>query len=75
MSNYLAGEKPARRIPKVSHATVIGVGLVGPKARPKGVTDGHQVNIPEPCGHRQEEATDSLVGLCSAPLLSSVNYE
>ena len=46
MSNYLASEKLARRIPKVSHATAIGVGLVGPKARPKGVADGKRVNIP-----------------------------
>ena len=65
MSNYLAGEKPARRIPKVSHATVIGVGLVGPKARPKGVTDGHQVNIPELHGDRSGLQIDSLTGLWS----------
>ena len=31
---------------KVSQATLIDLGLVGPKARPKGVTDGQQVNIP-----------------------------
>ena len=48
MSNLKAGEKPAHRKPKVSHATIIGVGLVGPKARPKGVADGYQVNIPVP---------------------------
>ena len=48
MSNHKAGENPARRIPKVSHATSIGVGLVGPKVRPKGVTDGQQANIPAP---------------------------
>ena len=48
MSNHKAGENPAHRIPKVSHATSIGVGLVGPKARPKGVADGQQVNIPAP---------------------------
>jgi hypothetical protein len=30
MSNDNAGEKPARRKPKVSCATVIGAGLVGP---------------------------------------------
>ena len=29
-------------------ATVIGPGLVGPKARRSSVADGHQVNIPEP---------------------------
>ena len=53
MSNYEAGENPARRIPKVSHATAIGVGLVGPKVRPKGVADGQQVNIPVLHGNRQ----------------------
>jgi hypothetical protein len=52
MSNLNAGEKPAHRKPKVSHAMVISVGLVDPKARPKGVVDGHQVNIPEPVLHR-----------------------
>ena len=31
---------------KVSHATVIDVGLVGPKARLKSVADGQLVNIP-----------------------------
>jgi hypothetical protein len=30
MSNDNAGEKPARRKPKVSCATLIGAGLVGP---------------------------------------------
>lgn len=63
MSNYLASEKLARRIPKVSHATVIGVGLVGPKARPKGVTDGHQVNIPELHGDRSGLQIENLTGL------------
>ncbi len=46
MSNLNPGEKPGHRKPKVSHATIIGVGLVGPKARSKGVVDGQQVNIP-----------------------------
>ena len=30
---------------KVSYATFVGVGLVGPKARPEGVVDGQVVNI------------------------------
>ena len=30
---------------KVSYATFVDVGLVGPKARPEGVVDGHAVNI------------------------------
>ena len=35
-------------MPEVSYATSVGVGLGGPKARPKGVADGQQVNIPAP---------------------------
>ncbi len=31
---------------KVSSAMSVNGGLVGPKARPKGVADGQQVNIP-----------------------------
>ncbi len=46
MSNEYLSEKLKHRIPKVSQATVIGLGLVGPKARPNGVVDGQQVNIP-----------------------------
>ncbi len=51
MSSDNAGEKPARRKPKGSCATLIDAGLVGPKARPKGVVDGQQVNIPVPRIH------------------------
>ena len=46
MSNLNRSEKLRHRKPKVSHATLIGVGLVGPKARLKSVVDGQQVNIP-----------------------------
>ena len=46
MSNHKAGEIPARRKSKVSWAMVIIPGLVGPKARLKGVVDGQEVNIP-----------------------------
>jgi len=46
ISSKTAGENPAHRKPKVSWATQIDPGLVGPKARPKGVADGQQVNIP-----------------------------
>ena len=52
MSNHKAGENPARRIPKVSHATSIDVGLVGPKVRLRSVADGQQVNIPALRIHR-----------------------
>ncbi len=42
--------------PKVSQATLIDLGLVGPKVRPKGVVDGQQVNIPVQCLFRQSKA-------------------
>ncbi len=41
---------------KVSDGRLIRVGLVGPKPRPKGVGDGHLVNIPEP-PERSDEGT------------------
>ena len=46
ISNDKAGEKPARRKTKGSCPTLIGAGESTPKARPKGVVDGKQVNIP-----------------------------
>ena len=48
MSSEKTREKRVHRIPKVSDGRLIRVGLVGPKPRPKGVGDGHPVNIPEP---------------------------
>ena len=39
-SSITAGENPAHRKPKGSWAPQIDPGLVGPKARPKGVADG-----------------------------------
>ena len=47
ISNLKTGENPVGRKSKVSRATVIVPGLVGPKPRRIGVGDGHQVNIPE----------------------------
>src|SRR5437762_8721258 len=47
-SSAKAGEKPARRKSKVSWATLIVPGSVGPKPRPKGVGDGQLVHIPVP---------------------------
>jgi hypothetical protein len=70
MSNHKAGENPARRIPKVSHAMSISVGLVGPKMRPKGVVDGQQVNIPAPLRDRPRMYFDNRKGLC----LTQVSY-
>ena len=46
ISSKKTGENPVHRKLKVSRATRIVPGLVGPKARPKGVVDGQQVNIP-----------------------------
>ena len=46
MSNPKADEKSAHRKPKVSWATLIVPGLVGPKPRLKSVGDGQQVDIP-----------------------------
>ena len=48
ISSVKACEKHVRRKSKVSYARLIRVGLVGPKLRPEGVSDGEQVNIPVP---------------------------
>lgn len=46
ISNHKTGENPVGRKSKVSRATVIVPGLVGPKPRRFCVGDGQQVNIP-----------------------------
>ena len=46
ISNLKTGENPVGRKSKVSRATVIVPGLVGPKPRRISVGDGQQVNIP-----------------------------
>ena len=46
ISNLKRGENPLGRKSKVSRATVIVPGLVGPKPRRISVGDGQQVNIP-----------------------------
>ena len=48
ISNHNAGERPAHRKPKVSLAMFIIQGLVGPKDKPRGDSDGQTVNIPSP---------------------------
>ena len=48
MSSVKVCENHTHRKPKVSYATLIGVGLVGPKPRAKAVGDGQLVNIPAP---------------------------
>ena len=40
MSSKKFGENPSHRKPQVSWAMIVIPGLVGPKARPKGVVDG-----------------------------------
>ena len=45
-SNRKEGEIPSRRKTKVSRATVIDAGLVGPKQMANAGCDGHKVNIP-----------------------------
>lgn len=37
ISNMYEGENPSRRISKVSRATIVVSGLVGPKSGPQGV--------------------------------------
>ena len=39
-------------------------GKSDPKARPKGVADGNQVNIPEPVGGDESRVLFMLIGLC-----------
>ena len=48
MSNVKMRENRIRRKSKVSYATTVDVGLVGPKPRPRGVGDGQLVSIPAP---------------------------
>jgi len=63
ISNANPDEKSGRRKPKVSWGRYIRSGLVGPKARPKGVADGGLVNIPVPSYVRLTEGVtqeDSL---------------
>ena len=54
MSNRNAREIRAHRKSKVSWAMAIIPGLVGPKARPKGVVDGQQINISALCIYAME---------------------
>ena len=58
MSSNRTVSKPSHRMAEVSAATIIVGGLVGPKARPKGVADGQTVDIPLPL------ADDQVPGVC-----------
>ena len=55
ISSVNSDEKSGRRKSKVSWGRQIRPGLVGPKARPRGVVDGQQVNIPAPSVKRSTE--------------------
>ncbi len=55
ISNFNGSEKLPHRKPKVSPATIFDRGSAGPKARPKGVVDGQQVNIPALQQYRPSE--------------------
>ena len=46
MSSVRRVSKHAHRMAEGSDGRLILVGLVGPKPRPKGVGDGHTVDIP-----------------------------
>ena len=81
MSNHNPNEKLEPQKSKVSVALAINHGLGGPKAIPKGATDGQLVNIPAlrfhyPAGARNISVRALLVwhGLseaCVAPKLQS----
>ena len=58
MSSVRDVSKRPHRMAEVSAARFILGGLVGPKARPKGVADGQTVDIPLPL------ADDSVPGVC-----------
>ena len=54
ISSENIGENPMHRKSKVSHGRFVRVGLVGAKARLKGVVDGQQVDIPVPLMHDKD---------------------
>ena len=60
MSSARKVSKPSHRMAKVSSARFILGGLVGPKARPKGVADGQTVDIPLP---PRDDQVSSVCGM------------
>ena len=64
MSNEKPGENPGRRIPGAGSSAR---GQPDPKARPKGVVDGHRVNIPEPGRFRKGSQKKRPMGLLDSP--------
>ena len=63
MSSDNPDEKSGHRKPKVSWATLIVPGLVGPKLNPRGTGDGQQVNIPVLLSYRYEQWGNALSSL------------
>ena len=64
MSSDHTGENPVRRKSKVSPAMFVRRRLGGPKARPEGVADGQQVDIPAPVIVRQMTLRNVQLGYC-----------
>ena len=64
MSNEKPGENPGRRNSKVSRGRFV---QPDPKARPKGVVDGHGVNIPQPGKLRKGSRKKVLQGSSDSP--------
>ena len=60
MSSEKTREKRVRRKPKVSWGRLIHPGLVVPKLRPKGVSDGQSVNIQIPPVMRYQLQHDAV---------------
>ena len=59
MSSEQTCEKHVHRMPKVSYARIVHVGLVGPKPRATAVGDGQLVYIPVPPAGRYERWGDA----------------
>ena len=55
---FMPAESP--RVPAPGRSTQ---GESAPKARPKGVVDGNQVNIPEPSSSDESRILYTLIGL------------
>ena len=59
---------------KVSQATLIGLGLVGPKVKPKGLSDGQQVNIPVLLAFRQSNTGSIFISIFIASAMNCEIY-
>ena len=77
ISNLKTCENHVGRKSKVSRATVIVPGLVGPKPRRISVGDGHQVNIPELVSVVYNSRRSSLSGfmVCIRPTIRGIEEE